>query len=246
MELCQYWHIVWKRIWVVVVLVAVVVLVTVIGMMSAATYESPPATYQATMRFTVSIVPEKHLSTEYTYDRYYLWVTSEYMADDLAEIVKGGAFATAVQAQMATMGDPTPINPAGSISGSAEHRILTITVTRTGGQEAAEKADKIANAVVSVLQERAGEFFGQVDHDATAADVTLNDPPVVVSLPPGLTTRLDLPLRLGLALLAGVALTFLLDYLDTTVRDSAELEAMGLPVLGEIPPPKQRKWQIFK
>lgn len=236
MELGQYWHIVWKRIWVVAVLVIVV------AVASTATYRTPPTIYQATMRFTVGIVPEKRPPTEYGYDYYYTWVTSEYLADDLAEIVKGGAFAAAVQAQMVAAGNSQPVNPAGSISGSAEHRILTVTVTRTGGNDAAEQTGRIAEAVAAVLQEQAGEFFGQMGHDANAADVTPNDPPIVVPLPPSLTARLDLPLRLGLALLAGVALTFLLDYLDATIRDHAELEAMGLPVLGEIPSPRRKRW----
>ena len=51
----------------------------------------------------------------------------------------------------------------------------------------------------------------------------------------GLRERLDLPLRLLLALAAGVALAFLLDYLDDSVRSAAELEEMGLAVVGEIP-----------
>jgi capsular polysaccharide biosynthesis protein len=235
MELHQYWRIVWQRIWIVMALVIVVAAASIV------TYEAPPTTYQATMRFTVGIVPEQRPTAEYGYDYYYTWVTSEYMADDLAEIVKGGAFAAAVQAHMAASGDPEPNNPAGSISGSAEHRILTVTVARAGDEETAEEVARIANAAAAVLQERAGEFFGQVARNANAADVVLNDPPVVVPLPPGLTARLDLPLRLGLALVAGVALTFLLDYLDTTVRDRTELEAMGLPVLGEIPA-RQRRW----
>ena len=217
MELRQYWHIVWKRIWVIAVLVIVV------GAASLLTYSPPPTTYQATLRFTVGIVPEERPAAVYGYDYYYTWITSEYLADDLAEIVKGGAFAAAVGA------------PGGSISGSAEHRILTVTVARTGGPKVADEVGRIADAVAAVLQERAGEFFGQVAHNPRAADLTLHDPPVVTPLPPGLTARLDLPLRLGLALVAGVALTFLLDYLDTGVRGRAELEAMGLPVLGEIP-----------
>jgi capsular polysaccharide biosynthesis protein len=239
MELRQYWRIVWKRVWVVLVLVVVV------GLVSLGTYTAPPMTFQATLRFTVGIVPEKRPSAEYGYDYYYTWVTSEYVADDLAEIVKGGAFATAVREQMAAVGVSSPVNLAGSISGSAEHRILTVTVARTGTDEAAGEVTRIADAVVAVLEERAGAFFGQVGHDSAAVDVTLNDPPVAVPLPVSLTTRLDLPLRLGLALLAGVALTFLLDYLDTSVGDRAELEAMGLPVLGEIPPERGR-WRIFR
>ena len=243
MELRQYWRIVWQRIWIVIALVVVVAVASIV------TYKAPPTTYQATMRFTVGIVPEQRPTAEYGYDYYYTWVTSEYMADDLAEIVKGGAFAAAVQTQMAASGDPEPINPAGSISGSAEHRILTVTVARAGdAKDAASIADqvaRVANAAAAVLQERAGEFFGQVARNAAAAAVVLNDPPVVVPVPPGLTARLDLPLRLGLALLAGVALTFLLDYLDTTIRDHAELEAMGLPVLGEIPA-RRRRWRRLK
>ena len=42
-------------------------------------------------------------------------------------------------------------------------------------------------------------------------------------------------MRMLLALVVGVALTFLLDYLDTSVRDKAELEAMDIAVLAEIP-----------
>lgn len=238
MELRQYWHIVWKRIWVVVLLLVVV------GVVSAATHKTPPTNYQATMRFTVSIVPEDRSSTEYAYDYYYTWVTSEYIADDLAEVVKGGAFAAAVQEEMSAAGDLSPVELTGSISGDADHRILTVTVERTG-EKAAGEVERIANAVIAVIKTRAGEFFGQVNHNPATVDIMLNDPPVVVPLPASLTARLDLTLRLGLALLAGVAFIFLLDYLDITVRDRAELEAMGLPVLGEIPTKRQR-WPRFR
>ena len=39
----------------------------------------------------------------------------------------------------------------------------------------------------------------------------------------------------GLVLGAGIALTFLLDYLDDRVRGKTELEAMGIAVLAEVP-----------
>jgi capsular polysaccharide biosynthesis protein len=41
--------------------------------------------------------------------------------------------------------------------------------------------------------------------------------------------------RLLLAVLVGVALCFLLDYLDDSVRNKSELEAMGISVLAEVP-----------
>ncbi len=65
--------------------------------------------------------------------------------------------------------------------------------------------------------------------------VTLLDNPSVAPVGRSLRQRLEWPLRVILALIAGVGLLFLLDYLDTSVRRSEELEAMGLPVVGTIP-----------
>ena len=67
------------------------------------------------------------------------------------------------------------------------------------------------------------------------AAIRVIDPPALVPQAVGLRERLDLPLRLLLALAAGVALAFLLDYLDDSVRSAADLEEMGLAVVGEIP-----------
>jgi len=187
MELRQYWHIVWKRVWIVVALLVVVL----IG--SLALRAEPAPLYQATMRFLVGVAPEARTGDYYTYDRYYTWLSSEYLADDLSEVVKGSALADDVSAYLAQGEIPITVSP-GAIQGSTvaekQHRILTLRITWGNADELAA----IANAVAE-----------------------------------------DLPIRLFLALLAGVALTFLLDYLDDTVRDQAELEAMGITVLGEIP-----------
>ena len=52
---------------------------------------------------------------------------------------------------------------------------------------------------------------------------------------PGLREQIELPLRVLLGVLVGIGLVFLLHYLDTSVRRTAELEEMGLRVLGAIP-----------
>lgn len=47
--------------------------------------------------------------------------------------------------------------------------------------------------------------------------------------------QLDIPIRVLIALLAALALVFILDYIDTSVRDARDVEALGLSVIGEIP-----------
>jgi len=52
---------------------------------------------------------------------------------------------------------------------------------------------------------------------------------------PGLRQKLELPLRLLIALAAGIGLAFLAHYLDDRIRSREDLDGLGLPVIGEIP-----------
>jgi len=47
--------------------------------------------------------------------------------------------------------------------------------------------------------------------------------------------QVELPLRILLAFLVGVGIVFLLHYLDDSVRNRADVEALGMRVIGEIP-----------
>jgi capsular polysaccharide biosynthesis protein len=232
MELRQYWRIVYKRLWIAIVLI-VIVLVS-----SLVLQPGRPALYQASMRFTVGLVPESTSGDYYAYDRYYTWMASEYFVDELTEIVGSEAFARAVSEELANSGLDLPAGSLhGSLGADRKHRILTLRIT--WGDEA--QLGEIANAAAKVLRERSADFLGQLG--TTDADIRLIDPPVVFSAGRSLKEKLDLPIRLVLALVTGVALTFLLDYLDATVRGRAEVEAMGLAVLGEIPPlPGRRRF----
>lgn len=225
MELRQYWRIVRKRLWIVIVLVAIVLVSSLV------LRPERPALCQTSMRFTVGLVPESRSGDYYAYDRYYTWMSSEYLVDELTEVVGSEAFARAVSEELA---DSDLDLPAGALHGSMganrKHRILTLHIT-WGDQT---QLREIADAAAKVLRERSADFLGQLG--TTDADIHLIDPPVVLPAARSLKDKLDLPIRLFLALLAGVALTFLLDYLDDTVRDRAEVEALGLAVLGEIPP----------
>jgi capsular polysaccharide biosynthesis protein len=234
MELRQYWWIVRRRLWVVGVLFITVLLISVL------TRSAPATAYQATMRFMMGLEPEVKSGDYYTYDKYYTWLTAEYLIDDTAALVRSRAFAEAVSARLAGTGVTVP---AGAIQGSTQagqlHRVLSVQVF----WEDAEELGDIANAVVAVLPDQIARHFVQVGSSNVYA--SLIDPPAFGAIGASWKQKLDLPIRLFLALIAGVALTFVLDYLDTTVHSRQEVEQIGLEVLTEIPALHQHsKWGL--
>lgn len=220
MELIRYWEIIRKRWWLIAGLTLVVAAVT------AATYDwSPAPTYAATFRLNVGLEPVPPQGAGYDYNLLDTWKASEYFMDDLASAVRGADFARRVAARM---GDET-LNPAGAFGASTDHRVLSVSAAWSD----AEQLGLMANAAVSVLQEEGQHLVGPLG-DARP-ELRLIDPPVVVRVGRSLKDKLDVPIRLGLALAAGIALAFLLEYLDTSVRDQGEVEDLGIRVLAQIP-----------
>lgn len=226
MELKRYWHVVWQRVWIPVLLLIVV------GGASLLTYQTPPSTYSTTMRFTVGVKPQEG-PDQYNYDSYYAWLSSEYLADDMTAIVSSQAFAADVNQRLVEMGSAATIPP-GSIGGvtiaEKQHRILRLNISWGNETELAE----IARAIVTTMEQDSPKYLTQLGTPGALIKV-IDEPSPPALNPPSLTQRLDLPVRLLLALGAGLALVFLLDYLDDSVRGRSELEAMGIPVLAEIP-----------
>ena len=97
----------------------------------------------------------------------------------------------------------------------------------------------IAETVGAVVEDGGADYFPQLA--GVEARAALIDGPGIGQVGRSLKEKLDLPLRLLVALVAGIALAFLWDYLDDTVRERAEVEALGVAVLGEIPR-KPRRW----
>lgn len=226
MELKQYAAIVWRRIWIPLVLVVLV------GAVSLFTGQTPPPSYSSSMRFTVGVRPQE-LPDQYTYDSYYAWLSSEYLVDDMTGLVSSQMFANDVNHHLQDMGSPVQIPP-GSIGGvtigGKQHRILSLTVNWGDPQELAD----ISQAVVAAMEENSAGYLAQLG-TAGALIRVIDEPSPPAQNPRSLTQRLDLPVRLLLALLAGVGLAFLLDYLDDSVCSRDELEAMGITVLAEVP-----------
>ncbi len=225
MELRAYGKILRRRWW-------IIAGVTLVALVGGIVFQSHPTSmYQATMRFTIG-VPLESDSERVTMDPLYsAYLASEYIADDFTEILKSESFARDVSERLSEQGI---VVSAGAIQGftvaEKHHRILTVQIT--WADEGQLRA--IAEAAEGALEEENAKYFTQLGSEG--AEVFVIDSPTVVSLGVSLKDRLELPIRVLLGLVAGVGLAFLVDYLDDTVRDPGELEALGMSVLGQIPP----------
>jgi capsular polysaccharide biosynthesis protein len=227
MELREYWHILRRRWWLPLLLAA---LVGLFSLAQLRPWQAPPPSYVATLRVLVGALPLEN--TDHTaYDpRYYAWLTSEYLVDDFTEVVRGNLFARAVSNRLADASlEISPGLIQGSASTAKKHRIMTLQIIWPNREE----LNAIAQATVEELSENAAVYFQQLGDDSGFAN--LLDGPYVAQASPDLRRRLEFPLRVGLAFLIGVGLVFLWAYLDDSVQEGRDLEAIGLSVLGQIP-----------
>lgn len=227
MELREYWAILARR-WPLIVVVTVLTLAASVSMVWFG-----PTNYKSELRLAVSVKPEPApppgTKDYYSYDRYYTWLTSEYLVDDLGEVIKSDAFLKEVGQQLGGMTIGKEVI-ARDLSIKKTHRILSIVVTTQNPHT----SYVIANAIKTTLDQHAGEYFAQLDSEQ--AQITMLDDPAAERDMGTLRRLIEIALRTAVGFLAAVALAFLLNYLDPTVRSSHEAEQLlGLPVLAELP-----------
>ncbi len=226
MELRRYLSIIQRAWWLVV---GVPLLVLAVSLIS---FRPDPSRYRVTAKIAVTldviggneILPDMNV--------YNSWQSSQFIVDDLPAIIRSQAFASAVsqwigQNQGMTL-DSATIQ--GTFDVERDHRIISLTINA----DSAEQAVAIAAGSVAVLQEQGLRFWNRAPADGLAVSV-LDLPQTASALSrwPQPITRLAL--RLMLAVVAGVGLTFLRHYLDRIVRERTDLEAVGVPMLAAIP-----------
>ena len=222
MELRHFWKII-KRRWWLIVIPPVVVLV-----FSLVTYAPPPAAgFNVGVNFIVSQTPSD-LAANPDENRYYNWLASEYIVNGLTDWVTGGAFKEAVAARLAEQGLEVPPHTFNVAADNVRSK-LQLSIQHGDGDLLA----RIMETAIVVLTEENAVVLPQLGGE-TAVIVQV-DQPVVTAIPNSIRSQLDIPLRLALALVAGLGLALLVEYLDTTIRDREEVESMGMPLLGNIP-----------
>ncbi len=226
MELREYWKILRRRWWIPAVLVVLV------GLASLLTYRAPVTSYNASVRFTIGVSADR--SVQGVDPILTAYQASEYIRDDFVEILHSEMFANDVNTNLQGTGITITKD---NISGAVEKQRRIMSMNISAGNP--DQARTIAQAASKTLETENSKYFKQLGSEG--ATVTIIDGPDVSAVGPGLRERLDIPIRLALALVAGVFLVFLLDYLDDTVRSGREIEAMGMQVLAEIPRGKVKK-----
>ena len=199
-----------------------------------------PRSYEATQRLAVSVgdVQSAALSgpaplptsdqPPYSYYReYYLWLASEYLADDLSEIIQSEVFAKDVSDYLKEDVDPAAIRDVVRVR--KPHRILDISVQAP----TADRARRLAEGISQTVRIKGPTYLAQL---ATPSGILVPlEQPRVRSTTTSSSLAADGGLRALLALLIALFGAFVVEYLDTTLRSSRDVERLGLSVLGEIP-----------
>jgi len=230
MELITLWNLFKRRWWLIVLPAAVALLLTLPSLKNVI---SPPVTYSVQMRLTAAAPPDAQVEgepTPYEDSAYVPLLTSEYVVVNMSHWIMSDRFADEVstvliQQNITISGEDLR----GAFYSDSFRSILTLYV----GWDDSEEIRAITDAAVTVLQTRNQDYFPQFAAKPVQVE-PLDDVKVNQAATP-LTTRLMPLLKLAVGLAAGLGLAVLAEYLDQTVRSTADIEALDLPVLGEIP-----------
>ena len=229
MELREYWSIIRRRWWLPLALTLVAfVASTAVGLRGAAAYKTD-------LRIAVSTIPTADPSAERFYDQaYYANLDSEYLADDMSELMHSQAFAGEVRRELATQrGIDVDVETFVNATRTKKtHRFIDVTITTA----TPELGKEIGESISRILSDPAhlGIYLRALTTSNTQMSVVTPPDTHRANSAVGLVSEVGL--RTVIGLLVGIGLAFLVDYLDTSVRSRQEIEAsLQLPVLGEIP-----------
>lgn len=250
----MYWGIIWRRLWIIALVVIIV------GLYSGYQYyklrKTPGALKTNQSAVTMKIGLQGNGSSDHSFADYIS--ASESLADEFTNgpVLSSPEFTKQVveqiQADMSQITQhfgPNPdlgdITNAGAIGGSLSagraHSLVTVTVTWLQP----EGAWAIAKAVGEVTVAHINDYFNYIVTGTTttgasmpvvAARVTsdASNPSSVTGPSANKPTQLLLLVLIGL--IVGIALAFLVEYLDDRIRSKDEVvRLLQLPVYGEVP-----------
>ncbi len=197
-----------------------------------------PVPYVATAQVMVTQKPHVHIQDSRFPDFNLIssWQSSEYILDDMPQVVQSMALAQDVSDWLQAQGmEVAPVTIQAGLRGERFHRSVTIS-----SQAATpELATQMLAGTIASLQEHGLKYWNRAPNNGEdgLSVAVLN--PATQAAPARSTQQmlLHVALRVALALGAGVGLAFLLHYLDDRLRDEYQVAALldGIEVIGVIP-----------
>lgn len=226
MELKHYLAILrrrWLPLLAVPAIVGVFVLTQIVG---------ADTSYTASAQMSVTRMPQQTNIEDFRYNEYYLFLSSEFLVDDLVEVTHGNVFAEDVHQRILDQRDidipPGEIQT--SIMSDRQHRILTMHVTNADP----DRAVAIAQEATELLNENATAYFGFETEDRGALVQPVQFPHSAVAS--DVRDQVFWVLQILVALFAGVLLAFFLDYIDDSIHTAEAVEnSLDLEVVAEVP-----------
>ena len=155
-----------------------------------------------------------------------IWRASEYTVHAMTDWARSSSFRAEISS---ILGDGQAALDGLRIAADNVRSVGVIYMSHLNG----ETLGAIADAALLVLTNRSQSYFPQLEGEA--AQVTILDQPAIVASPPALPSRFAPVLRLGMALLIGLALAVFAEFVDPTVYHQDDLRRLGMPLLASIP-----------
>jgi capsular polysaccharide biosynthesis protein len=227
----RYYLTILRRYWIMIVALPVAV-----ALLSLALELRQPVSYVATARIMLSQTPLiASPDVEFPdYNLYHSWVGSEFILDDVPQVVGSALFAQDVSSYLATRDvDIPPAAIQGRLTAEVLHRSVTILATTDNPQT----AEAIVVGAIAVLEDNGLQYWNRDIGEGNGLNIAVIDPAFATET--GSSTRqlvINVGIRTVLALAAAIGLAFLLHYLDDRVRDRSQAEdLLGAQVIGMIP-----------
>ncbi len=192
-----------------------------------------PTRYQASVRLMIarSLIDAGHAASMPDFNDNYSWSTTEFILDDLPQVIGSTAFATDVQSAVAATGlsvDPAAVQ--GGLRAEVLHRELYITAVA----DTPDLALAITQSAVGMLQSQGLSYWGR---SPGGLDVATLDPPQLTGTIGGMANKLtNAAMRAVLGLAVALGLALLITYLDDRLRSPTQAEQwIGARVLASIP-----------
>jgi capsular exopolysaccharide synthesis family protein len=227
MEARDYLRIARRRVWVIVA----AILLSAAAAIGASVMTVP--VYQGTAKLIVTAKTDPRGGTAAAYEGALL---SQQLVISLGQILQ-----SRVTAEAALRLDPHPLTPRQlqeriHAEPVAETLLIDLRVEDTDPGRARRLTNSVARAFITMVPQL---------QTGSALQVSLVEPALRPTEPIRPRTELNVTLALIIGLLLGVGLAVLRDFLDRSIKTPEELEtAIGIPVVGTIPPFKASKQPI--